>query len=95
VVYRGYNFRMATNRTEQGPAITPADLGGTLTLPETARALGIAPTTLYDAVRRGDPPFAPAERPQDWIPIHVIGTQRRTLRAEVLRYLAGSTAVSA
>jgi predicted DNA-binding transcriptional regulator AlpA len=66
---------------------------GTLTLPETARRLGIAKTTLYDLIRRGDPPFGTPERPGP-IPVHWIGNQRRTLVAEVERYLAGNTAAA-
>ena len=64
---------------------------GTLTLPETARRLGIAKTTLYDLVARGAPPFGTENDPGP-IPIHRIGNQRRTLVTEVEHYLAGSTA---
>jgi len=66
---------------------------GTLTLPETARRLGIAKTTLYDLVRRGDQPFGTPDNPGP-IPIHMFGNQRRTLVAEVERYLAGYTATA-
>lgn len=60
---------------------------GTLTLPETAERLGIAKTTLYDLVRRGDQPFGTAKKPGP-IPIHMMGNQRRTLVSEVERYLS-------
>ena len=91
---------MATKRkrTDAGgeDRTAPADLqSGTYTLPETARRLGIGTTTVYDLIRRGDAPFGKADEAGGRIHVRVIGGQKRTLVAEVERYLAGVTGPTA
>ena len=73
------------------PKRSDRSAGGTLSLAETARRLGIARNTMYRLAAAGAPPFKPARHPWEWIPLHPFGRQRRTLVAEVDRYLAGTT----
>jgi Helix-turn-helix domain len=85
--------RPAANSDKRTPA---ADLqSGTYTLAETALRLGIGTTTVYDLIRRGDPPFGRPDDTGAQIHVRLIGGQKRTLVAEVERYLAGAGAAAA
>lgn len=82
---------MGTKRTNAGANSakrTDTLVSGTYTLPETARRLGIGTTTVYDAIRRGDPPFGTEAQPGP-IPVLRIGGHKFTLVAQVERYLTG------
>jgi hypothetical protein len=67
---------------------------GTYSLPETARRLGLGTTTIYDLIKRGDPPFGRPDETGAQIRVRLIGGQKRTLVAEVERYLDGAGAAA-
>ena len=80
-----------TNGTDEDTAAGGG--GGTLTLRETARLLGIAATTIYELARDGAPPFRKPDDPDEaWIPLYQVGKHKRALRSDVNLYLAGRSA---
>lgn len=85
---------MATKRKQpdrSGDRAAEAELtSGTYSLSATARRLGIGTTTVYDLIRRGDPPFGQPDENGGRIRVVTIGGQKRTLVAEVERYLTGA-----